>query len=135
MTSRRYLNCFYDSIKGHDSSVGIENGNGLDGRGLFPGRDTVPLFFIASRPALGPTHSPNQWVPMVISLWIKLSGRETDHSPPCSAKIKNGGDIPRLPHTSSWHSAYLVKHRENFALLPYDTYYITYLLLFSLRLC
>jgi hypothetical protein len=28
------------------------------------------------------------------------------HSPPSSAKVKDGGAIPPLPHMSSWHSAY-----------------------------
>jgi hypothetical protein len=28
---------------------------------------------------------------------------ESDHSPPCSAEVKNGGAIYPLPHMSSWH--------------------------------
>jgi hypothetical protein len=30
---------------------------------------------------------------------------EADHSPPSSAQVKNGGDIPPLPDMSSWHDA------------------------------
>jgi hypothetical protein len=37
--------------------------------------------FIASRPALGPTQPPIQWVPEDVSLGVKRQGREADHSP------------------------------------------------------
>jgi hypothetical protein len=33
----------------------------------------------------------------LFSLGVKRPGREVDHSPPSSAKVKNGGDIPPLP--------------------------------------
>jgi hypothetical protein len=75
---------------------------------------------------------------------VKLPEREADHSLPSSAKLKNDHDIPPLFHTlsnydicfiryretitfsapyvhllrtSSWYSAYLVKHRDKFTLL------------------
>jgi hypothetical protein len=35
---------------------------------------------------------------------VKLQGREGDHSPPFSAEVNNGGDIPPLPNMSSWYS-------------------------------
>jgi hypothetical protein len=38
--------------------------------------------------ALGPTQPPIQWVPGALSLGIKRPGREADHSPPSSAKVK-----------------------------------------------
>jgi hypothetical protein len=38
--------------------------------------------------------------------------REANHLPPTSTKIKNGGSIPPLPHTSSRHSAELTEHRD-----------------------
>jgi hypothetical protein len=36
------------------------------------------------------------------------------HSPTPSAEVKNGGAIPLLPHMSSWDSAQIIKHMENF---------------------
>jgi hypothetical protein len=35
---------------------------------------------------------------------VKRPGREADYSPPSSAEVMNGGAMPPLPHTSSWHS-------------------------------
>jgi hypothetical protein len=46
------------------------------------------LFTTASRTARGPTQPPIQGVLGVLSLGVKRSGREADHSPPSSAKIK-----------------------------------------------
>jgi hypothetical protein len=58
---------------------GFENREGL---GMFP-------FTTVSRPALGPTQPPIQWVPEPLSLGVKWPGREADHSPPSSAEVKN----------------------------------------------
>jgi hypothetical protein len=51
------------------------------------------LYFTVSRPTLGPTQPSIQWV--------ELTGGEAEHSPPSSAKVKNGSAISPLPHTSS----------------------------------
>jgi len=48
------------SSSGPCSSVGIATEYGLDGPGSNPGGDEI---FRPSRPALGPTQSPVQWVP------------------------------------------------------------------------
>jgi hypothetical protein len=39
---------------------------------------------------------------------------ESDHSPPSNAEVNKGGAIAPLPRLSSWHSAYLIKQRDNF---------------------
>jgi hypothetical protein len=44
------------------------------------------FFTTVSRPALGPTQPPIQWVPVAISLGVKRPGREADHTPPSSAE-------------------------------------------------
>jgi hypothetical protein len=54
----------------------------------------VFLFSTASKPALEPTHLPNQWVEEAISPGVKRPGREADHSPPSSAEVKNAAAIP-----------------------------------------
>jgi hypothetical protein len=87
-----------------DSSVGLGTGYGLDGPGLILGKDKIFLYSTASRPALGPTQPLIQWVLGALSLGVKRKGRESDHSPPSSDEVKNGGAIPPLAHTPSWHS-------------------------------
>jgi hypothetical protein len=47
------------------------------------------LLTTASRPALGPTQHPMQWVPAALSLGVKRPGREADHLPPSSAEVKS----------------------------------------------
>jgi hypothetical protein len=47
------------------------------------------LFTTASRPALGPTQPPIQWVPGALYLGLKRPGSEADHLPPSSAGVKN----------------------------------------------
>jgi hypothetical protein len=63
------------------SSVGIATGYWSDDRGSIPGRGKTWIC-TASRPALGPTHSPIQWVPTAPSSGIKRQRREADHSFP-----------------------------------------------------
>jgi hypothetical protein len=38
-----------------------------------------------------------------------------------SAKVKNDGSIPPLPLMSSWRSAKIIEHRDNFTFLPYPS--------------
>jgi hypothetical protein len=55
---------------------------GLDDRGVESRQELgIFLFTTASRPALVPTQPPVQWVPEALSLVVKRTGRETDHSP------------------------------------------------------
>jgi hypothetical protein len=46
------------------------------------------FFFTSSGPALGPTQPPIQWVSGALSPQVNRPGREANHSPPTSAKIK-----------------------------------------------
>jgi hypothetical protein len=63
------------------------------------------LFSTSSRLALGSTQPSIQWVPGALSPGVRRPGREADHPPPSSAKIKNGEAITPLPQTSSRHVA------------------------------
>jgi hypothetical protein len=47
------------------------------------------LFTTASKPALGPTQPPTQWVPETPTQEVKRPGREADNSPQSSAEVKN----------------------------------------------
>jgi hypothetical protein len=68
------------------------------GQGTIPSRDKIFLFSTASRPAPGNAQLPIQWVLAVISLALKKQQRhEADHTPPSSAKVKNGGAITAIP--------------------------------------
>jgi hypothetical protein len=51
------------------------------------------LFSTASRPAVGPTQPPIQWLPGALSTGIKRPGREADHSPPATTEVKKNVDI------------------------------------------
>jgi hypothetical protein len=71
-------------------------------------------FSTSSRPALGSTQPPVQWVPGAFSPGVKRPGREAEHSPPTSAEVKKMWIYTSTPHTVSWRSVSLVKHRDNF---------------------
>ena len=70
---------------GRDSSVGIATRYGLDGPGI-ESRWGRP-----SRPALGPTQPPIQWVPRLTR--SKRRGRGVDRSPLSSAEVKERVEI------------------------------------------
>jgi hypothetical protein len=64
-----------------DSAVGIATGYGLDEQGVWSSSGGKNFHFsISSRPALGPTQPPIQWVPGALSSGVKGPGREADHS-------------------------------------------------------
>jgi hypothetical protein len=79
----------------------MQTGYGLEGRGAFPGRGNISLFFIASTPAPGPTEPPIQWYLTAVSPLIKRPRRQADEFPPSSAEVKNGGAITPPQDTSS----------------------------------
>jgi hypothetical protein len=51
-----------------DTSIGIVTSYGLDDQGSVPGRGKIFLFSAASRPDVGPTQPPVQWVLGALSL-------------------------------------------------------------------
>jgi hypothetical protein len=85
----------------------------------FDFRQVLGIFLCstASRTAPGPTQPPIQWVPAALSLGVKRSGREADHSPPYSSKVKT-----EWSYTSTTQYAFMAwcsvkkKHRDNFTL-------------------
>ena len=79
---------------GPRSVVGIETGYGVDGPGIEYrwGRDFPHL----SRPALGPTQPPVQWV-QGLSRGKERPGRDADPSHPSSAVVKKEYYTPTPP--------------------------------------
>jgi len=72
------------------------------------------LFATTSRPVLGSTQPPNQWVPGGgdLSPGVKRPEREANHSPSSSAEVKNTWRYTSTPpYVMLWC---LVKHRDNF---------------------
>jgi hypothetical protein len=57
----------------------------------------ICFFITASRTALGPIQPPIQWVPGAFYLGVKRPGRESDHSPPSSAEVKNAWSYISTP--------------------------------------
>jgi hypothetical protein len=76
------------------------------------------IFATVSRTALGPTQLPLQWLPGALSLGIKQLFREADHSPPCSAEVKECVELClHSPNTPSWRGAQLKKAQRQLQLL------------------
>jgi hypothetical protein len=55
------------------------------------------FFYTVSRLALGPTQRPIQWVPGDLSLGVKQSGREADHSHYLVSRSKNVWSYTSIP--------------------------------------
>jgi hypothetical protein len=88
----QYYNSYKNITGSWDSAVGIANGYGMEGRGghsSSSGRGEVFLLSTLSRPILGPTRTPIQWVPKSLSPGAKRSGCEAHHSPPAIVEVKN----------------------------------------------
>jgi hypothetical protein len=80
-----------------DSSGGVA-GYGMDSRGSSLEKENT--FFpisTASMPVMSPTEPPIPQVPEALSRGIKRPGLEAEHSPSCSAGLKNGGAVPQTP--------------------------------------
>jgi hypothetical protein len=72
-----------------DSTVSIVIGYGLDDRGVGVQVLVGSRIFSSSRPVLGPTQPPVQWLPWTLSQGVKRPGREDDQSPPTIVEVKN----------------------------------------------
>jgi hypothetical protein len=73
------------------------------------------LYSTASRPALGPSQPPIQWVPVVFSPRVKRPGCMADHSFPPGAEVKNDAAIPtctsHVPSSrATYHAIYISVH-------------------------
>jgi hypothetical protein len=62
-----------------------------------------------SRPVLGSTQPPIEWVPEILCLGVKWLGLESDSSLPSSAEVKNVWSYTDTPHLRLQ-----LKHRDNF---------------------
>jgi hypothetical protein len=101
-------------LTSRDGSIAL--GFGLDDR-VFESRQGLGIFLFttASRPTLGPTQPPIQWVPGTLSLGVKRPGREADHSTPSSANVKNAWSYTStLPLRLHGVVISQEKHREKF---------------------
>jgi hypothetical protein len=113
--------CF--NIRSRDGSVGITLGYGLDDRGLEPRQGLgIFLFTTVSRPPLRPTQPHVQWVPWAIPLGVKRPERETDHSSPSSAEVKNACSYIATP-AICLHAVVLSLKKSTGTTFPF-TFYI-----------
>jgi hypothetical protein len=73
--------------------IGVLGFDSQRGMGTFP-------YLTASRTAQRPTQPPIQWISGALSLGIKWPGRESDHSSPSSAAVKNAWRYTSTPPIS-----------------------------------
>jgi hypothetical protein len=87
--------------------MGWESGVlGFDSRRML----RIFLFTTASRPVLGPTQPPIQWVLGALSLGVKRPRPEADHSPPPSVEVKECMELHLYsPSISSWRGVQFKK--------------------------
>jgi hypothetical protein len=110
---------FPRTLKNRDSSVGIATGYGLEDQGVGV-RDPVGvrIFTSPSGPdrLWGPLHLLSNGYLGLFPRGLSVRGvKLTTHLQLVPMSRKSGSIYP-LPHTPSWRSYYLVKHRDNFTL-------------------
>jgi hypothetical protein len=109
-----------------DSSVGIALGYGLDDRGsrvrFSAGAGNFSLHHHVQNGS-GAHPASYRRILGALSLGIKRSGCEADHSPPSIAEVKNEWSYTSTPQYvfMAWC---LVKHRDNFAITFIFTFYL-----------
>jgi hypothetical protein len=73
-----------------------------------------------SRPALGFTQTPIQWVPGAVSTEAKRLGREAGCSPPSRGVVKNAWSYTTTPqYFMVWH---LARQKDNFRVIFYRSF-------------
>jgi hypothetical protein len=80
-------------------SAWLRSGQQSDGVRV-PVRAKVFLFSTASRPVLGSTQRPIQWLSRALSPAVKRPGREADRSPPTSAEVNNTWSYTSSPRNA-----------------------------------
>jgi hypothetical protein len=111
---RIVLKNFKTLYRSWDSSVGVVT-RLWPGQSGFNSQQDLGSFLFAtpSRPALGLTQPPIQWVLGVLSPGVKQPGHKDDCSPPSSTKVKNMWSYTSTPQYV-FMARYLIKHRDNF---------------------
>jgi hypothetical protein len=106
------------------NATGIALSYGLDDWG-FESRQRLRIFLFStsSRPALGPTQPPIQWVRGVFSLGIKRLGREADRSLPSTDEVKEYVEFYfHSSNTLSWRGAQSKHIDHSYRKLSYRVY-------------
>jgi len=101
LVSRKFIfETYTDMRRSRDSSVSIVTRlqAGIPGFDSWLGQGIL-LLATTSRPVLGTTQPPIQWVQGALSPGVKRSRREADHSPPPSAELKNTWSYTSTPPT------------------------------------
>jgi hypothetical protein len=80
-----------------DSSVGMAIGYGLDGPGSISDSVRFLLFSTASKPTLGPTQPPIQWVIEALFPGVKRQRYESGSSSLSTSEVKKSGAVSPLP--------------------------------------
>jgi hypothetical protein len=99
---RPFTLLLYPRIRSRNSSVSVVTDYGLYGRGSISGRGKRFSLLHSAQTGSGAHLAPYTMRNVSFLRWVKRQGLESDHSPPFSAEVKNGGAIPPLPRTSSW---------------------------------
>jgi hypothetical protein len=97
-----WISSMYQNSRSRNISIGIATCYGLDGWGSILGKGKW-YFSIPRRPDRFAGLSsllPNGYRGL-LQPGVKLPGHGADHSPPCSAHVKNDGAVLTLPHTPS----------------------------------
>jgi hypothetical protein len=84
-----------------DSSVGIATGWTVGAQFPARERDYSLLHSVQTGSGVHPASYPMDTGALYPG--VKPPVHEADHSLPFVAEVENGGAIPPLPHTSSWH--------------------------------